>query len=160
MTKYHMHKIERQITDPEAVEAVLQRGQYATLALCREREPYLVTLNYGYHSPDRVLYFHSATEGLKLDFIRENPQVCGTVIEDHGYVQGKCTHAYRSVVFWGEIEVLEDLEEKRAGLVCMIDHLENDAEGVRQRLLSNPTRLAGVAVLRLRIREISGKEGL
>jgi uncharacterized protein len=159
LTKYHMHKVEGQITDPTAVEAILDQGKYATLALCNRQEPYLVTLNYGYDRENCALFFHSATEGLKLAFIRANPEVCGTVIIDEGYVHGKCAHAYRSVVFWGRIEILQDLDEKRAALERMIDQLEEDAASVRQRLLSDPARLVNVAVLRLVITEITGKQG-
>lgn len=151
MTKYHMYKVEGQITDPAEIEAILRKGKYATFALCRNQEPYLVTLNYGYDAEAQTLFLHSAPEGLKLEFIKANPTVCGTVIVDEGYARGKCTHAYRSVVFWGEIEILTDLDDKRAGLSCMIDHLEEDAAAVRQRLLSNPDRLKHVTVLKLTI---------
>lgn len=157
MTRYHMHKPEREITDAAAMESVLLHGTYATLALCRDQEPYAVTLNYGYDRGERVLYFHSAMEGLKLDFVRENPRACGTVIEDKGYLAGKCSHAYRSVVFWGDITVVEDFKAKRAGLRCMIEHLEEDPEAVYQRLLSDANRLRTVTVLRLDIDEITGK---
>lgn len=157
--KYHMHKVEGEITDPAAIEAILLEGKYATLALCREQEPYVVTMNYGYDAEARTLFFHSAPEGLKLDFVRANPSTCGTVIVDEGYVHGKCTHAYRSVVFWGQLELLADLDDKRAGLSCLIDHLEEDAGAVRKRLLSDPARLANVAVLKLTIDEITGKGG-
>jgi uncharacterized protein len=159
MAKYHMHKVEGEITDQAAIAAILQQGRYATLALCREHEPYLATLNYGYDGERNTLFFHSATEGLKLEFLRANPNVCGTVIVDEGYVHGKCTHAYRSVVFWGRIEFLQDLDDKRAGLSLMIDHLEDDAAPVRQRLLSNPARLENVEVLKLVITEITAKGG-
>jgi uncharacterized protein len=159
MTKYHMHKVEGEIADLEAIETILQQGKYATLALCRQQEPYIVTLNYGYDGETRTLFFHSAPEGLKLEFLRANPTACGTVIVDEGYVHGKCTHAYRSVVFWGRVEFLQDSDEKRRGLERMIDHLEEDAATVRGRLLSNPARLEGVEVLKLRITEITGKGG-
>lgn len=159
MVKYHMHKVEGEITDPADIEAILLRGKYATLALCCEQEPYVVTLNYGYDASNKTLYFHSAAEGLKLAFIRANPNACGTVIVDEGYVAGKCAHAYRSVVFSGRVEILEGLDEKCVGLGYMIDHLEADAAAVRARLLSNPARLENVAVLRLTIDEITGKCG-
>lgn len=159
MARYHMHKSEREITDADAIEAILKQGKYATLALARDGEPYVVTLNYGYDPEERALYFHTATEGLKLAFIRENPTVCGTVIEDQGYIQGKCAHAYRSVVFWGRIERLEDADDKAHGLGCLIDHLEEEPEQRRERLLADPSRLGGVAVLKLTIDTISGKAG-
>jgi nitroimidazol reductase NimA-like FMN-containing flavoprotein (pyridoxamine 5'-phosphate oxidase superfamily) len=159
MARYHMHKAENEITDHGEIEAILLRGQFATLALAQGDEPYVVTLNYGYDPEARALYFHSATEGLKLAFLRSNPRVCGTVIEDHGYVQGKCTHAYRSVVFWGELTLLQDSADKVAGLSRMIDHLEEDPVAVSRRLLSNPERLKNVAVLKLTVYEITGKAG-
>jgi uncharacterized protein len=159
MRRYHLHKAEQETKDPAEIEAILLGGKYATLACARQSEPYLVTLNYGYAPELRTLYFHSAVEGLKLEFIRENPLVCGTVVVDKGYCQGKCTHAYRSVVFWGRIELVEDATDKAAGLGVMIDHLEDDPVAVRRRLLSNPDRLAHVAVLKLAIDEITGKAG-
>ncbi len=159
MTKYHLHKVEGEITDSKAIEAILLEGKYATLAMCRDQEPYVVTLNYGYDGESRTLFFHSATEGLKLEFVRANPLVCGTVIVDEGYVHGKCTHAYRSVVFWGQMEILEDAAAKRTGLERMIEHLEADAATVRKRLLSDPARLGNVEVLKLVIAEITGKGG-
>jgi uncharacterized protein len=147
MTKYHLHKAEAEIREQAAIESILLEGKFATLAFARHGEPYLVTLNYGYAPEDTALYFHSASEGLKLEFIRENPSVCGTVVVDQGYCQGRCTHAYRSVVFWGKIELLESIADKEIGLGVMIDRLEEDPAVTRRRLLSNPDRLTNVAVL-------------
>ncbi len=159
MPRYHMQKVEGEIKDPAAIEAILAGGQYATLALARQDEPYVVTLNYGYAPAAHALYFHSALEGLKLEFIRENPRVCGTVVVDRGYQKGRCSHAYGSVVFSGRIELLESDDDKKAGLSVMIDHLEEDPVSVRRRLLADPGRLATVAVLKLSIEEITGKSG-
>jgi uncharacterized protein len=159
MTRYHLHKAEREIKEQSEIASILLDGKYATLAFARQGEPYLVTLNYGYAPEQQVLYFHSAIEGLKLEFIRENSLVCGTVVVDKGYCQGKCTHAYRSVVFWGRIELMEGAAEKAEGLGVMIDHLEDDPVPVRQRFLSHPERLTHVAVLKLTIEEITGKGG-
>lgn len=157
MARYHMQKQEREITDATAMAAILEGGQFATLALARDNEPYLVTLNYGYDRDNRVLYFHSANAGLKFDFLRDNPGVCGTVVQDRGYLPGKCSHAYNSVVFWGSIEILEEEAAKRQGLGCMIDFLEPDPEPVRRRLLAEGGTLSGVTVLKLTIDEITGK---
>lgn len=159
MTRYHLHKAEREIKVESEIEAILLGGKYATLAFARQGEPYVVTLNYGYVPEQKTLYFHSAIEGLKLEFIRENPAVCGTVVVDEGYCQGRCTHAYRSVVFRGRMEFVAASTEKALGLGVMIDHLEEDPVATRHRLLSNPDRLAHVAVLKLTIEEITGKAG-
>lgn len=157
MARYHMHKQERQITDANAVWAILAEGKFATLALARGDEPYVVTLNYGYDAETGTLYFHCANEGLKLDFVRENPRVCGTVVQDRGYLPHTCSHAYSSAVFWGTIEILETESEKRHGLGCLIDFLEPDPASTRRRLLAEGGSLRAVTVLKLTIDEITGK---
>lgn len=160
MAPYHMHRQDREITDPAEISAVLGRGQVATLALARDNEPYVVTLNYGYDPEEGVLYFHCANIGLKLDFLRANPRVCGTVVIDGAYKVGECAYAYTSVVFRGSVDTVQDEDEKRQALGCMIDFLEPDPEPVRQRLLAEGGRLSGVTVLKLTIEEITGKRAL
>jgi len=169
MAKYHLNKPEREITNKQTLFDILERGKYTTIALCRgnpslspaerENEPYLVTLNYGYDKEKNSLYFHTALKGLKLDFIREHPKVCATVIEDNGYVMDKCSHRYRSVVFWGTMTVVEELEEKKYGMDILLHHLEDRPDAVKQRLLKDDTVYQNVGILRLDIHEISGKEG-
>lgn len=159
MSRYHMHKAEAAITDEAAIQDILAAGKYATLAFARHGEPYLVTMNYGYDPKARALYFHSAPHGLKLEFARANPQVCGTVIIDDGYIPNRCSHAYRSVVFWGRVEFLETPKEKAYGLGVLIDCLEPDPAATRAKLISDPGRLNNVAVLKISIDEVSGRMG-
>lgn len=159
MVKYHMQKSECEIEDPRIIEEIIQHGKYATLALCRRHEPYILTLNYGYDPKARCMYFHTAKRGLKLEILRENPSVCGTIIEDHGYKQTFCTHAYRTVVFTGNIEILENQEEKIASIEVMVKHLEKDPDIMKKRLLDRKETYNSIFVLRLTIDEITGKEG-
>jgi uncharacterized protein len=90
--KYHMNKAEREITDHATMAGILRDGRYAIVALCRDNEPYIVTLSYGYDPERSALYFHSAAKGLKLDFLAANGAACATVIEDGGYVTDQCSH--------------------------------------------------------------------
>ena len=113
MARYHMHKREKEIKDQNVLKEILENRKYAVVSFCRGNEPYLVTMNYGYDRNKNALYFHCALKGLKLDFIRYNPEVCGTVIEDRGYVKDDCKQVYRSVVFWGKMYVIEGMEEKK-----------------------------------------------
>jgi nitroimidazol reductase NimA-like FMN-containing flavoprotein (pyridoxamine 5'-phosphate oxidase superfamily) len=157
--RYHMRRTEREVTDSGQLREVLRGAKYASLALCRENEPYIVTMNYGYDESRNALYMHCAKQGLKMDFISQNPAVCGTAIEDRGYVQGECAHAFRSVVFWGEMHVVEDLREKKHAMQVMLDQLENDPECVRQDQLKTDEAYERVTILRLDVYEISGKQG-
>ncbi|MCU0612545.1 MAG: pyridoxamine 5'-phosphate oxidase family protein, partial [Candidatus Eisenbacteria bacterium] len=83
---YQVRRKEREIQEPDELRRIVREGRFATLALCREGEPYLVTLSHGYDQIRHCLYFHASPEGQKLDFIRVNPRACATVVEDHGYV--------------------------------------------------------------------------
>ena len=42
-----MTKRERQITDPEQILDILNRGKVLHLGLCVDNEPYVVPMNYG-----------------------------------------------------------------------------------------------------------------
>ncbi|MGB8657101.1 MAG: pyridoxamine 5'-phosphate oxidase family protein [Candidatus Zixiibacteriota bacterium] len=159
MAKYHMNKKESEIKDKHLLTEILRQGKYAVISMCRDNEPYIVTLSYGYDKHKNALYFHCAPKGLKIDFIQRNPNVCGTVIEDRGYVMNECKHAYRSVVFWGEMVVVEDLEEKKHGIDVLLNHLEDDPALVKKESLKDERRLLTTGILKLNIEELTGKDG-
>lgn len=159
MKKYHMRRTEKEIKEDEVIAGILKNGRYAVLSLCRNEEPYIVTMNYGYDGSGDCLYFHCAREGIKLEFIKRNPAVCATVIEDLGYRQGECDHAYRSVLMRGEMNVLTETGDKEHALDMMIYHLEENPEPVNRRIKSNEKALTGVCILRLDIHEVTAKQG-
>lgn len=153
-----MKKKEREITEQDVLVEILKQGEYTVIAMCREGEPYIVTLNYGYDENKNALYFHCSPKGLKLDFINHNPHVCATVIEDRGYKMGECDQSYRSVVFWGKIRIIEDLQEKKHAIKILLDHLEDDPNKVREKSLKSDEIYDDLGILRLDIMELTGKE--
>ena len=120
-------------------------------------EPYIITLSYGYDKVKNCLYFHTAKKGLKMEILKKNPLVCGTIIEDLGYKYNECSHAYRSVVFWGKITIIKDLEEMKYAFNVLLSHLEENVISLRNRLLSNDQIFSDVCLLRLDIQWITGK---
>jgi len=158
MTEYHMYKSEQELTDHEEILGIISQGRYMTLSLCRGNEPYIVTLNYGYDKLKGVFYFHTALEGLKLQFIEDNPRVCGTVVQDRGYLMGKCDHAYRSVILYGNLHEVKELEEKKHGMQVMLTHLEERPDDVKRRLLKDESRYEKVEILRLEISGMTGRQ--
>lgn len=159
MQQYHMQKAELEIKDETLLLEILKMGRYTTIALCKENAPYVLTLSYGYDPDKHALYFHTALKGLKLDYIRANSRVCATVIEDKGYQHGRCSHAYRSLIMWGHLTVVEELIEKKHGMEIMLAHLEEDPDPIRDRNLKNDRSYDRVIMLRLDIQSITGKEG-
>jgi uncharacterized protein len=158
--RYHLRRADREIKDPAEIAGLIRQGRFAVVALCRENEPYLVALNYGHDSERNSLYFHCAAKGLKLDFVRANPQACAVIIEDLGYIQAECDHHYRSVVIWGSIGIVDDLTEKRHAVDVMQRHLEDNPETVRQKSPVTDDSLLKTAILRLDIRDVTAKRNI
>lgn len=156
---YHLQFHEREIKDNEEITTILERGKYISIAMCRENLPYLVTLSYGYDKDSDTLYFHSRTDGLKLDILQTNPDVCATVIADLGYHEGRCEHAYRSVVLYGTMSVVNDPQEKEHGMRTLLHHLETDAKQLEQRYLQSSRFLQQTVVIKLIVTNKRGKAG-
>ena len=121
--KYHMRKATREIKDAAAIEDILARGKFATLALCRKDEPYVVTMNYGYDRGGRALYFHCAKEGLKTDFVRENPNAAPRSSRTSATSMAPASIIFAPPSCAGESSSPRKLKNKRR-LDCMIRHLE------------------------------------
>lgn len=160
MTKYHLARKDKEISGEKSIGELLVSCRLAFVSMCRENEPYIVTMNYGYDPERNALYFHCANRGQKLDFINENPAVCAFILRDHGYVDGKCEHRYQSLVIRGKMSVVEELKEKKHGIDVLMDHQESDSDPVRKRNFKVDTDYDIFSILRIDIEEITGKESL
>ena len=156
MQAYHLRRSEKAITDPAEMWAIIAGQEFVTLALCKDNIPYLVTVNYGYDQAAECLYFHCAGEGKKMDYLRANAVVWGQIVEDNGYLDGKCDHAFRSVQFQGRVTFVENIDEKRRTLSLMIDRLESDPEAVKARLATDKA-LEKVTIGKVSIEAMTGK---
>ena len=126
--KFHMRRRDKQITEEAAMKKILKSAKYVTLAMSMDNEPYLVSLSHGYDESRNCIYFHCATEGKKLEILKANNRVWGQAMLDYGYVQNKCDHSYATVHFAGKAAFVEDPDEKRRAVECMIRQLEEAPE--------------------------------
>ncbi len=160
MRKYPLHnRPDRELTSDDSITEILKSGKFAVISMCRNNEPYIVSLSYGYDANMETLYFHCAKEGLKLDFISANPNVCATIIDDGGYLPDQCAHQYKSVVIRGKMKMLETIDEKKHGMIVMLNHLENDSALIKEKLLKSENYYSNMEVLRLDIMDINAKAG-
>jgi len=79
-----------------------------------EGGPYIVPVGYGY--VDGKIYFHTCSEGLKMEIIQANPNVCFEVDESIS----DCSLA-KSVIILGRAEILSDKKEMIPYLEKLID---------------------------------------
>jgi len=129
-----MRRADKGFTEQGKLRKVLRETCYMTLAMASDGEPYLVSLSHGYDEHRNCLYFHCASEGKKLEYMRANPVVWGQVVMDHGYVDGECTHSYATVMFRGRVSFIDDPEEKLRALRTMLWQLEPDAEAREKQM--------------------------
>lgn len=155
--QYHIRRKDKAINDPDQMKNILKNTDYITVAMVKDGEPYLVSLSHAYDEVEHCIYFHSASGGKKLDYLKANPVVWGQAMQDHGYHKGECSHLYASVMFKGKVEFIEDLEEKRHAFKAMILQLEPDPESILDETLKStgiPTTIVG----KIKIEYMSGKK--
>ena len=132
-----MRRAERMVSQGEA-RRLLDSSSYGVLSLVSpDGQPYGVPVNHVYVPQDNAVYIHCAQEGQKLDFLRENPKASFTVVGSGQVIEEKFTTRYESAIVQG-----------RASLV------EEEAETQNAYIRAS---LSKVAVIRLEIREITGK---
>ena len=152
-----MHAIrrkDREITDRNALQAIMREAQVCRLGLSDDGMPYVVPMNFGLG--ENRLYLHCATEGRKLDILRKNNRVCFEMDLLREIRQGPqpCGWGarYESIIGFGRALFVNDPDEKRAALDRIMDHY--GAEGP----FSYPDEtLAKTAVIRIDIERVTGK---
>ncbi|MGN1309864.1 MAG: pyridoxamine 5'-phosphate oxidase family protein, partial [Akkermansia sp.] len=100
-------------------------------------------------------YFHCAGMGHKLRCIQNNPRVSLVVLKAPGVLGEQFSMAYESVIVQGNVDIVNNSEEKRKALTLLIQritpqHIERGEQYIN-RAIDITT------VLRLRISEFSGK---
>lgn len=94
-----------------------------------------VTLSYDCDGTKNVLYFHTGPQGVKIAFMKKNPNVSATIIDDRGYLKNECGHEYRSIVIFGRMTLLNELEEKKHGMEVLLNCLEENPNSIKVRTL-------------------------
>ncbi len=118
--------------------------------------PYVVPFNFGYDG--EYIWLHSAKEGMKMDYMRNNPHVCVAFSTGHElYFQHEkvaCSYGmkYKSVLVFGSIEWIDDHEKKIIGLNHVMKNYTSGDFSYSKPAVEN------VAVYRLRIEKMTGKK--
>ncbi len=156
-----MRRQDREVVDSKCVWEIIRRAEVCRVAFCGEDWPYIVPMNFS--MLDGTLYFHCASDGVKLDLLKANPNVCFEVETGVQVVPGDqaCGWSvrYQSVIGFGCASVVEDLDEKRAGLKALLAQYrvlaQYKADGeteIPQNILSETT------IFRVDIHSLTGKE--
>lgn len=134
---------------------MLQQGTSGVLSLLGDNGyPYGVPLSYVYHNGK--LYFHCAQAGHKLDAIRREEKCSFCVIVQDQVVPEKYTTYFRSVIAFGKVRILENIEEKQAALEALGERFNpGQPESLEKEIAATWN---SVCVLEMAIEHLTGKE--
>jgi nitroimidazol reductase NimA-like FMN-containing flavoprotein (pyridoxamine 5'-phosphate oxidase superfamily) len=124
----------------EEIEKILQNETLGFLGLCTNDKPYVIPLTYCYHNG--LIIFHCALQGIKLDYIKANPQVCFTVGRQSGKVMNhphgsSCKADHDSAVCFGIARIIEDINERCKALNTFNHCLQPYAKEILTKDVSN-----------------------
>lgn len=149
-----MRRNDKEITDTEVIDDIINRSTVCRMALSETNRPYLVPVCFGYRN--RTLYVHSAREGKKIDILRKNNNVCVEFDVDHELVKADIACAwgmkYRSVVCSGTASFVDDDREKREALDVIMEHYSTGS------FEYNDKELADMIIIKIEIKSITGKQ--
>ena len=145
----------KQILSSEDSILILNNGKYAVLALEGDDcYPYALPINYVYDG--EYIYIHSARQGHKIDSIKRNPKCSLCIVDRDDVIPEEFTSYFRSVIVFGEATIIESVEEKIHGLTLLC---------LKYSPGLNPTQeiekfIKNVAVIKIKIQQITGKEAI
>lgn len=147
----------KQLLSKEIAIDILSQNTSGVLALSGDDDyPYAVPMSYVYS--DGKIYFHSAKSGHKIDAIRRNEKVSFCVIDQDQIVPEKFTTYFRSVIVFGRIHPVDDVEEmRRIATMLAMKYSSDFKDGIPKEIDSS---IRNMAVLELTIDHITAKEAI
>lgn len=151
-----MRRFKQQLPQQTAIE-ILERNTSGVLALSGDDGyPYAVPMSYLY--ADGKIYFHSAKSGHKIDAIRRNGKASFCVIDQDQIVPEKYTTYFRSVIVFGRMCLVEDVEDmRRIAAMLAMKYSSDFKEEIPKEIDSS---IQNMAILELTIDHITAKEAI
>lgn len=106
------------------IKEFLGRAQIGHVATRWDEQPFITPTNFWYDPEQNEIYFHSNIVGRVRANSERHPQVCFEAFEAGKLLPSNAalefSFQYESVIAFGKIRVLEDLEERRLALYGLI----------------------------------------
>jgi len=153
-----MRRKDREITELDTIVSIIKKCDVCRLALFDQEYPYIVPLNFGvqYDEGKIELYFHGASEGKKLDLMKQNNKVSFEMDCSHKLITEEIacnyTMEYESVIGQGIIEILSE-EDKIKALDAIMRNYSKETN-----FEYNDKYIKAITVLKLSVTEVFGKQ--
>lgn len=120
-----MRRKDREIRDRDSINQIIEKAQVCRLGLCQENRPYVVPVSFGYDGTH--IYFHSASEGMKIDYMLANDNVCFELEHDVKILRDETNacewaQSFYSVIGFGTVHEIVDPQRKIHALNQIMKH--------------------------------------
>ncbi len=141
----------------EDVLEIIRNGNSGILALNGDGGyPYTVPMSYFFDG--EKIYFHSASQGHKIDAVRRDPKVSFCIVAEDTVVAERFTTLYKSVIVFGHIHIVEDENEKRRAIEAIGRKYSPGMEELMARNIDRDFK--NLCLLALTPDHITGKESM
>lgn len=150
-----MRRGDRSLSSSETSD-VLTKANYGILSMNVENDyAYGVPMSYVYTGA--IIYLHSALDGAKLTNLRNNNQVCFSVVGDAYPLTEEFSMRYVSAIVFGLASEVESDDEKLEALMAMIEKYATTADYLEKGKAYALNALQKTAVIRIDIQHMTGK---
>ncbi len=162
-----MRRSEKELTDAEAIEQVLDGAEWGVLGLVGpDGGPLLVPINYV--RLDGNVYFHGAPAGQKIEALRTHSAATFLVVDAYAQIPSyafdperacPATQYFKSVILYGRLGEVKEPVRKAEVLEALMRKLQPEG-GYRPITAEDPmykASVSGVAVLELVVERASAK---
>jgi nitroimidazol reductase NimA-like FMN-containing flavoprotein (pyridoxamine 5'-phosphate oxidase superfamily) len=154
-----MRRSDREIVDAGKINEIIRACDCCRLGFVDGDSAYIVPLNFGFEEADgkRFFYFHGAKEGKKISLTKSNPNVGFELDTNHAVNAGEkaCNYSFRyqSVIGKGKIALVEDVDEKKSALCCIMRHYSDKTDWA-----FTDGEVSAIAIMKLEVTELACKE--
>jgi nitroimidazol reductase NimA-like FMN-containing flavoprotein (pyridoxamine 5'-phosphate oxidase superfamily) len=149
-----MRRIDRQIPDRETIDQIIATAGVCRLGLSNRDQPYVIPVSFGYDG--KAIYFHTAMEGMKIEYMTANPRVCFEMEQDVRVVRNeqvacKWGQLFSSVIGFGTVQEITEQPSRLAAMNQVMQHYSG------KNWEFDPETFAQVRLWRISIDQLTGK---
>jgi hypothetical protein len=124
------------------------------LGLSNRDQPYVIPVSFGYDG--KAIYFHTAMEGMKIEYMTANPRVCFEMEQDVRVVRNeqvacKWGQLFSSVIGFGTVQEITEQPSRLAAMNQVMQHYSG------KNWEFDPETFAQVRLWRISIDQLTGK---
>lgn len=101
----------KQIAQDECVELLTRETRGVLAVNGDDGYPYAMPMNHFYNAEDGCIYFHCGRTGHRIDALARSDKVSFCVCEQGSRGDGDWAYNVRSVIAFGRIEIIDDINE-------------------------------------------------